>query len=254
MADRIKLGVVRIDLDLLYAVTQCQHADELRMIAAKFCSMHEFSRWIYGLIGPDIALTDYPAEWLASYKRNRWHHYGRDPLLNALGQRRRSMSWDLLRPKELGQPLGAVQKGILAERWEYGIRAGVTAPVYDRPGQLLDYAVVSFSCEKPLTKEARYHHEPHVQLFATYFQSVARTILARHDRGKSQSPVSLSLRETDCLSWAANGKSNWEIGLLMTISTATVKFHLSNAARKLGVYGRTLAVARAVRLGLINPV
>jgi DNA-binding CsgD family transcriptional regulator len=70
------------------------------------------------------------------------------------------------------------------------------------------------------------------------------------------SPVEIPVlapREYDCLSWAAMGKSNWEISRLVGVSKATVAFHLSNAARKLRARGRIAAIAKATRLQLIDP-
>ena len=58
--------------------------------------------------------------------------------------------------------------------------------------------------------------------------------------------------EIECLRWAAEGKTGWEIGKLLGISERTVVFHVENAARKLGVFGRRQAVARAIALQLIT--
>jgi DNA-binding CsgD family transcriptional regulator len=63
----------------------------------------------------------------------------------------------------------------------------------------------------------------------------------------------LSDREKACLSWAAVGKSSWEIGRILCISENTAIFHIKNAMRKLGTNSRTLAAFRAVELGLIEP-
>jgi DNA-binding CsgD family transcriptional regulator len=63
----------------------------------------------------------------------------------------------------------------------------------------------------------------------------------------------LSEREKACLSWAAVGKSSWEIGRILAISENTVIFHIKNAMRKLGANSRTLAALKAVQLGLIEP-
>ena len=63
----------------------------------------------------------------------------------------------------------------------------------------------------------------------------------------------LSDREKACLSWAAIGKSSWEIGRILCISENTVIFHIKNAMRKLGANSRTLAAFKAVELGLIEP-
>lgn len=66
-------------------------------------------------------------------------------------------------------------------------------------------------------------------------------------------PGELSDREKACLSWAAIGKSSWEIGRILAISENTVIFHIKNAMRKLGANSRTLAAFKAVELGLIEP-
>jgi DNA-binding CsgD family transcriptional regulator len=54
----------------------------------------------------------------------------------------------------------------------------------------------------------------------------------------------LSEREAEILSWVARGKSNDEIALLLFLSPHTIRKHLENAYRKLGVHTRAAAVAR----------
>jgi LuxR family transcriptional activator of conjugal transfer of Ti plasmids len=62
----------------------------------------------------------------------------------------------------------------------------------------------------------------------------------------------LSPRERQCLKWAAEGKSSWDIGVILSISENTVNFHVKNAMRKLGVSRRTVAAIKAIDLGLIE--
>lgn len=64
-------------------------------------------------------------------------------------------------------------------------------------------------------------------------------------------PSRLSARERDCLALAAEGKTNWEISVILGISEATVRFHIDNARRKLGAVNRAQAVARLVNQRLI---
>ncbi len=62
----------------------------------------------------------------------------------------------------------------------------------------------------------------------------------------------LTRRETEVLRALCDGASNQEIAVALTISDGTVKYHLSNVYRKLGVTGRAGAVLwtyeRGVRL------
>ena len=62
----------------------------------------------------------------------------------------------------------------------------------------------------------------------------------------------LTPKETECLLWCKEGKTNWEIGEIMAISEKTVEFHLSNTIRKLGVSNRITAVVKGIQLGVIS--
>jgi DNA-binding CsgD family transcriptional regulator len=56
--------------------------------------------------------------------------------------------------------------------------------------------------------------------------------------------VRLTDRERDALSWVAEGKSDWEISVILGVSETTVRFHVDNARKKLGAVNRAQAVAR----------
>jgi LuxR family maltose regulon positive regulatory protein len=53
------------------------------------------------------------------------------------------------------------------------------------------------------------------------------------------------------LSALAQGATNRELAVALSISAGTVRWHLSNIYGKLGVQRRTQAVARARALGLL---
>lgn len=56
--------------------------------------------------------------------------------------------------------------------------------------------------------------------------------------------IKLTDRERDALSWVAEGKSDWEISVILGVSETTARFHVDNARRKLGAVNRAQAVAR----------
>lgn len=62
----------------------------------------------------------------------------------------------------------------------------------------------------------------------------------------------LSNREEEILNWLANGKSSWDISVILSISERTVKFHIDNIMKKLNAVNRTHAVAIAIRERLID--
>jgi len=72
-----------------------------------------------------------------------------------------------------------------------------------------------------------------------------------HHSKNSDRAQSLTLRELQCLSWSAAGKSTDETAIILDLSAHTVNGYLKTAIRKLNAVNRTQAVASAVRLGLI---
>ncbi len=64
--------------------------------------------------------------------------------------------------------------------------------------------------------------------------------------------TTLTAREREVLALVAQGRSNREVGTQLYISTKTVSVHVSNILGKLGVAGRTEAVAVARRRGLLD--
>lgn len=60
----------------------------------------------------------------------------------------------------------------------------------------------------------------------------------------------LTEREIEILSWMQKGKSNAEIGQILSISQLTVKNHVQKILRKLGVHNRTQAVAKGITLSI----
>jgi DNA-binding CsgD family transcriptional regulator len=65
-------------------------------------------------------------------------------------------------------------------------------------------------------------------------------------------PAPLTPRETEVLTLAAYGRSGPQIAAELVLSPATVKTHFSNIHGKLAVPNRTAAVARALKLGMID--
>jgi DNA-binding CsgD family transcriptional regulator len=62
----------------------------------------------------------------------------------------------------------------------------------------------------------------------------------------------LSKREVECLRWAAIGKTDKEISLILTLSHATVRYHIQRAGEKLNAVNRSQSVFKAGQLGYLG--
>jgi LuxR family quorum-sensing transcriptional regulator LasR len=67
-----------------------------------------------------------------------------------------------------------------------------------------------------------------------------------------ESPVRLSPRQREVLTWSAEGKTTWETSVIIQCTEATVNYHLRQVIRKLEATNKTHAVSRALHLGLIS--
>ncbi|MBM4208208.1 MAG: hypothetical protein FJ190_09410 [Gammaproteobacteria bacterium] len=122
-------------------------------------------------------------------------------------------------------------------------------PVHSPHGEL---GVLSFvlSHDNEQARATTESAKPYIQLLAAHLHEAVRRVAGLiENNGK----LPLTIREQECLRWAADGKTSWEIAQLLKTSERTVNFHLNNAMLKLDVTTRQHAVAKATLQGLIHP-
>lgn len=180
-------------------------------------------------------ISNYPVEWTDHYLRE---HYERvDPVIVDALKTTEPFEWGReFEANSLSKP----QCALLDEAAVFGIRCGFTVPVHDSHGPV---AAVTFAADerRPTFQRCIEQNRRVLQLMAMYFHAHARRRLSIN---RVIDGVALSPRELECLEWAAQGKSAWEIGRLLNISRRTAAFHLDNAKMKFGVRTICQAVAK----------
>ncbi|TMP30892.1 helix-turn-helix transcriptional regulator [Pseudoalteromonas rubra] len=63
--------------------------------------------------------------------------------------------------------------------------------------------------------------------------------------------LSITKRERDCLLWASEGKTSWEISQILGITERTVNFHLTNCIEKTQSANRQQAIVKCIINNLI---
>lgn len=81
---------------------------------------------------------------------------------------------------------------------------------------------------------------------------LSRAFGGAHTQQDAGSPESLTPRETEVLAFVAGGFSNSEIAGMLSITSNTVKFHISRIMAKLGAANRAEAVLRAIQSGELD--
>jgi DNA-binding CsgD family transcriptional regulator len=230
----------RIFQNFINHLADAQDTTSLREAMAEAATAFDLSSFSYISIpqrtnaDPQLIST-YSSTWTAHYLQS---HYERvDPvIIRALGSPA-PFEWGLgLESAALSQP----QRQLFEEAAKFGIRFGYTVPIHNNRWPT---AAVTFAADEHQRHFARRVHEHArvLQLMAMYFHAHARYKLVSD---RIVDGVALSPRELECLEWAAQGKSAWEIGHILGISRYTVATYFENAKTKLGVRTIVQAVAR----------
>jgi DNA-binding CsgD family transcriptional regulator len=182
----------------------------------------------------DVLMSTRPQAWLDSYVAEG--QMSADPVLAAAGRYFAPFAWsDVIDMRQLGPK----ERRVMASAAEYGMQEGFVVPICDVRHQT---GLVSLAGPaRTLSTEDR-------ATFALASVFVHQRLVALR-RLRSVSAVSLTKRELEIVRWVAAGKSDWQIGKILTISAKTVNYHVENVKRKFGVASRTQAVLAAVRHG-----
>lgn len=129
-------------------------------------------------------------------------------------------------------------------------KAAIVVPVHMAFGQI---GAVSFNpLDTELTDLAK-EYEKHSDRLGIYARAFIVSYIQVMGMRQALPPGSrLSKREVECLRWAAIGKTDLEISMIMSRSRATVRFHIHNAATKLDAVNRSQTVFKAAQLGYIS--
>jgi LuxR family transcriptional activator of conjugal transfer of Ti plasmids len=187
-------------------------------------------------------ISNYPSAWTTFYLDHRYQEL--DPVILRASKQTLPFIWG---PGVLAKNQSTVEEQFFNEAAQFGLRHGLTIPIHDDPNTI---AAVTFAadCHLVAFDQCLDAQLPLLQLIAVFFHRYARRILRPE---QSIGGVTLTPRELECLNWAAQGKSAWEIGQILRISRRTAGFHLDNARRKLGVSTVKQAIAR---FAAANPV
>jgi LuxR family transcriptional regulator, activator of conjugal transfer of Ti plasmids len=183
-----------------------------------------------------FVISTYPTNWVDHYLRNHYERY--DPVVTQALRDPEPFRWGADFSVRLAS---SAQQELLNEASQFGIRFGFTVPIHDGRGPI---AALTFAADhrRPQFDKCINSHARVLQLMAMYFHAhVRRKLTVNRKIGGTL----LSPRELQCLEWAAQGKSAWEIGRILGLSHHTVASYLDNAKEKLGV--RTIVQA-ATRL------
>jgi LuxR family transcriptional regulator, quorum-sensing system regulator BjaR1 len=186
-----------------------------------------------------VLCLSWPEQWTARYVEK--NYIRNDPARLHLTRSLKPYSW---REMTSCDAYTKDQKNIVYEASEFCMKSGLIFPM---PGLRSGPAMVTIAGEND-----DFSDEDVMQLHmaAIYTHAVVRKL----SRLRPEQPniPAFSARERECLQWFAAGKSEWEIGEILSISEKTANTYLERAKKKFGVATRKQAIVAALQNGVIQ--
>ncbi|MBN8520328.1 MAG: LuxR family transcriptional regulator [Alphaproteobacteria bacterium] len=185
-------------------------------------------------------IHNFPQDWMTHYFEKEFHKV--DPVIIYGAEKVEAYTWAEI---PLNLELTKKQKLCLNYGNEAGLHSGVAT--YLHAGRNQTAGVSLASSHKKDSFDGR------VDLITAYSNHFYMMYRKMHNV-KDHKPTNILLtdKEREVLVWAAAGKSNLDIGCILTMSENTVDFHLRNIFRKLDCNSRIVAIVKAITLGLIR--
>ena len=171
-------------------------------------------------------ISNYPPSWTEHYLRS--HYEKLDPVIGTAHAWTEPFQWGLGTDSF---ELTKSQKLFFDEAAEFGIKCGFTIPIKDQRGSIAAVTFASDTRREEFTRSIQTNQRV-LQLMAICLHAHVRRKLWRDPLVDG---VELKDRELECLRWASNGKTAWEIAQILGIRERTVNFHLANVRAKLNV-------------------
>lgn len=231
-------------LELIHASLGCDREGMLGLFS-KLGSLIQFDSMVCGLgeIGPDgmvivheLINVSYPVDWLNLYMERNYLQI--DPILRENYHRFHIQFW------EDTYKAHVPPREFLSASNDFGLTNGYTHGVKSPRGSRGSlFSLAGTSVERSMRTELILDHiVPH------FHQALVRLSQAA---GEARHFI-VSSREREVLAWLKEGKSNWDISVILGISERTVKFHIKNIMRKLNAVNRSHAVAIAIERGIVD--
>lgn len=237
--------------DLTEQLLKAESEGELKNICLAFSECVNFEYYLYGICSfsslstPQIhCISNYPDDWIKRYFEEGFQNH--DPVVKYCMENLAPVRWDQL--VQMRQYVDSVGEVIMNDASKLGLVNGCSIPMKSPTGEVAIFSLAT--CNREDIDRRLLEVLPYAQLFASklfeaYFK-INQTLM----EGKA---FKLTDREVECLFWACEGKTAWEISKIIDVTERTIVFHLTSATKKLGAVNRQHAVAKALIHGLIKP-
>lgn len=215
-----------------------------------FCAAmaeYGYERVVYSLVTdhPSLSLpkqhglaTSYPEHWMKYYVEK--NYLAIDPVFTGALKSRVPFFWaDLKNDPDIPE----TSFKVLDQGAEAGLKDGIGIPLFGKNGEITGVGLAR--AESETGKD--YQFMANAYLLSTYFHEKYRSLIQPSVISK------ITQKEHDIIAWAAEGKTDEEIAVILNLSAHTVRWHWKKIFTKLDARGRLYAITKAISMGLVTP-
>lgn len=197
-----------------------------------------------------FSVTNYPGEWVTQYNEKGLQYT--DPVVITALNRLTPFAWD----ENLMAGAGFHFSELFNQAREFGVTNGYTFVLHDYNNNLvtLSFTLTSERSAEVIQTLIENKGDISLLLASVHETYLALTSLSEKNASGPEKKSRFTAREDEILYWASIGKTYQETGMILGIKTCTVKFHMSNIVKKLGVANARHAIRLGMELQLIKPV
>ncbi|WP_435640954.1 helix-turn-helix transcriptional regulator [Micavibrio aeruginosavorus] len=234
--------------DYLREANRAASTDELFSVLMGAVGRHGFNSALFALITDhdDIGqkadfgiVRSYSESWMDYYFEKGYGNI--DPVTLSISTQSEIFCWDDL-PRLMRMTKD--QHVLLKQADDAGLRNGVAVPLRGVGNQL---AALGFATAEK--KDACDGDLDIISAYANHFYVAYKRL---HRQEKQLATVVLTAKEREVLTWAASGKTDAEIAVILNLSRNTIDTHMRKIFKKLDANSRVLASVKAISMGLIH--
>jgi DNA-binding CsgD family transcriptional regulator len=231
---------------LLEKIGSLSQLEDIDQILDKFINAYGLKNAAYytnrlpGTSKP-LLVTTYSQDWVKRYTSE--DYFLTDPVMMALKGSIMPIEWCRL------APVNRWAMKFFGEASEFGVgKHGLTLPVRGLDGDLALLSITSDVSDADW-RASKYALMCDFQVIAHAIHAQVRQLSLPRNANAN---IHLSPRQLQCLQWAARGKTNDDIALILGITERVVRAYVETARFKLNATNKNQAVAKALGLGLIQ--
>lgn len=240
----------RIILEKINRIKASENLLTLKEILIEVKKALDFTNVLYAIQTPctftkirTFIISDFPEEWMNKYEKMEYIKV--DPIVKHCSKSYEPICWDRCNESDNQDAIKLTE-----ELAKFNLLGGISVGM---PNHHSGTSIFSLAANHVVTTGSIESLTASLFLNSLHpYLNDAIIKLSTDKQIKSRKPK-LTEREMECLNWTVAGKTSREMADILSISEATVVFHMKNVIIKLNVKNRSQAIAQAILFGIVSP-